>query len=930
MAPTDRARLRIATLLVGAVIPALVVAGSPVAAAPAPGPVENPTGAGKPGGGGGDDRGQWSVTATGPDTWTVAWRAPEPLPMTSDRPTIVAAGSGALSAGAPLGVPTVAKDGRTVEVTVVSAEEPDPAELDVVLSGERLDEPPPGNASKPAPTPRWQGPVRELLGVDPGTRGELSVTTSSYRLDDISLPGIANPVEMVGHVVEPSSEDADPSHPLVLLVHGRHPTCYVPGAVEASYTWPCTGDELALPNHLGYDYLQRLLASRGFVTVSISTNSINAQDANLSDGGTDARAKLVRAHLDQWAQWAGDEHEVDLSRVVLVGHSRGGEGVARAALEIPLGAPYTVAGQVLIAPTSFGGLTTPYVPTVTMLPSCDGDVIELNGQFYTDRARRLVDGDTSMKSSVMVVGANHNYFNTEWTPGLSAAPSADDWGGKGGVCGPRTETRLSAAEQRRVGKAYVAGAVHLFAAGDQRYRPMYDGSPVRVGSTGDAVVLSHMLGGDRTLRVPGVDAALTAPVGATTVLCEGTTPVQAGRRPLCGRYAGTTFSTPHWPALHSLVPTSRAFEMSWRAAGARGGLEFDDPLDAGGADWLDLRTVVDPQVGDVDLRVRVTDAAGRSVTVRPEGGGALHALPTGDRWIPGKYWAQTLRLDTSSLTSLDRSSLSAIELVGRSAAGRLWVLDVAAASAALPAVPAKRVPIVDLGEVTVDEGGDGTHVAEVPFTVTGPVVDPAKLRVYAFGGDRAKPIQVDVDLAPGSSGGTIEWEYTGDTLDSYRKSTYELFGAAIRNVMTRDNNGAVVVLDDDPTPEVSIRALERRVPEGSPVRLELSLSSPSGKEMGVRYEVVAGYAETRPLRAHDVGARWLETWTRWKEGTDPALHRTRAGQRGSIPPGRTVKVFRIPVVDDGRSEPRESLTVVATGRGGWRSDPVTVHVPGHP
>ena len=31
------------------------------------------------------------------------------------------------------------------------------------------------------------------------------------------------------------------------------------------------------------------------------------------------------------------------------------------------------------------------------------------------------------------------------------------------------------------GKAYVAGAVHLFADGDEDYRPMFDGSAVRVG-----------------------------------------------------------------------------------------------------------------------------------------------------------------------------------------------------------------------------------------------------------------------------------------------------------------------------------------------------------------------------------------------------------------------------------------------------------------
>lgn len=44
------------------------------------------------------------------------------------------------------------------------------------------------------------------------------------------------------------------------------------------------------------------------------------------------------------------EHQVYLDEVVLVGHSRGGEGVDRASLQIPLSAP------------DFGCQTAPYVP----------------------------------------------------------------------------------------------------------------------------------------------------------------------------------------------------------------------------------------------------------------------------------------------------------------------------------------------------------------------------------------------------------------------------------------------------------------------------------------------------------------------------------------------------------------------------------------
>ena len=104
---------------------------------------------------------------------------------------------------------------------------------------------------------------------------------------------------------------------------------------------------------------------------------------------------------------------------MLVGHSRGGEGVDRASIQIPLSAPYRIAGQVLVAPTDFGIQTAPYVPTVTLLPYCDGDVSDLQGQKFTDVSRDLAAGDTSLKSSVLVMGANHNFFNTEWTPGIA-------------------------------------------------------------------------------------------------------------------------------------------------------------------------------------------------------------------------------------------------------------------------------------------------------------------------------------------------------------------------------------------------------------------------------------------------------------------------------------------------------------------------------
>ncbi len=143
----------------------------------------------------------------------------------------------------------------------------------------------------------------------------------------------------------------------------------------------------------------------------------------------------------------------------------------------------------LLAPTDFASHSAPFVPTVTVLPYCDGDVSDLQGQRFTDSGRDVATEDTSLKSSVMVMGANHNFFNSEWTPRISAAPSFDDWfGEKSEPCGRRHPDRLKAGEQRAVGAAYIAGAVAVF-TGQERYLPLFDGSPVTVASIGDADVL---------------------------------------------------------------------------------------------------------------------------------------------------------------------------------------------------------------------------------------------------------------------------------------------------------------------------------------------------------------------------------------------------------------------------------------------------------
>ncbi len=230
--------------------------------------------------------GTWKVSKTGPDTYQVTWRSPRRLPVTSDRATIV-------SDGVQLGVPTLRDDGRTVVTTVTASERPVPADLDVLLSGDRLDSPGLDQTDdSTAPADLRAGPE---LADDPAEPGPYDVVSTEYEVEGgVKLPRMRQPIEMVGHIVEPvASADTGP-RPLVVFLHGRHSYCYDPTGQGEGFDWPCEPPLEEIPSHLGYDYIQQVLASQGFATVSIRVNGINAQDFRLADGGADARAQIVQ------------------------------------------------------------------------------------------------------------------------------------------------------------------------------------------------------------------------------------------------------------------------------------------------------------------------------------------------------------------------------------------------------------------------------------------------------------------------------------------------------------------------------------------------------------------------------------------------------------------------------------------------------------
>lgn len=709
--------------------------------------------------------GEWQVGTAVGGGFEAAWLAPEPLPVTSARPEI-------LLDGRSLGYGSVGDGGREVSITVPGIDPPDPDRLDLRLSGRLLDDPEPRAApsGRAAFSPAEAMPA---LGFDPGARGPHAIRSNNYTLPSFKYAGLKRKLEMVGHVVAPADPAVAAAGPLVLFLHGRHSTCYRPGRKGwLAGGWPCRKGFRPVPSQLGYDYLQRNLASQGLVTVSVAANGINGQDDVKPDGGANARSALVRRHLDRWSDWVtSGRRAADLDRVVLIGHSRGGEGVNRAAEEIPESAPYRVTGQILLAPTNFARQSAAYVPTVTVLPYCDGDVSDLQGQAYTDASIGLASGDASLKSSVTMFGANHNFFNTEWTPGVSKAPSVDDsWAPPRSLCGTKGKTRLTAAQQRRVAVSYVAGAVQMMTGTDDRNLALFDGSPARVGPVTKASVISQSVGGGKITLVAGRDAkpVTGSPRGVFT--CRGY--AGTGRRD-CARYEDPEV-TPHWPSSFPRgVPSRPALAMSWKKAGRPATLELGRELDLSGMASLDLRVVVDPSAGPARLGLALVDADGARVKLKPDGTGRVNPMPAGFAY--GSRWlARTLRvpLPAPDPGTFDPARVVAITLNGDSKpdcpagcrkASRVRVLDISARPGSILPTPATaRLPLVRLKPPTRPQAGFGRRTVKVPFRVSGEVAGTqSRFRVVVDGlvGAKRSPQPITVRLVPGQKSGVVKIPY---------------------------------------------------------------------------------------------------------------------------------------------------------------------------
>ncbi|GHJ36631.1 hypothetical protein Sm713_22400 [Streptomyces sp. TS71-3] len=286
--------------------------------------------------------------------------------------------------------------------------------------------------------------------------------------------------------------------PLIVMAHGSWFGC----DSESATTWPCPAGSHPFPSYRGYDYLGSALAARGFVVASISADGINQTSFDYGD-----RARLVNEHLRLWQELASKgggplagrftdpatgapvapafAGHVDMARVGTLGHSRGGKGVMWQASDKHRGEwpdGVRVRAVLGLAPVKFDVPEGDHSDTlITSLPfavvtgGCDGAVREAGQEYLDDVAGQ----NTATDYSVSLRDANHNYFNTTWTPPFPL--SEDD-----STC-PAQE--LAPAVQQDALVAYATAFYRYELYGDRAGLPLLTGGRPLPGATSTARVV---------------------------------------------------------------------------------------------------------------------------------------------------------------------------------------------------------------------------------------------------------------------------------------------------------------------------------------------------------------------------------------------------------------------------------------------------------
>ncbi len=254
--------------------------------------------------------------------------------------------------------------------------------------------------------------------------------------------------------------------PLALIVHGNH--------------------DMAEFSDPGYAYLGELLASRGFILASIDENFLNSGLFHDPPKQQQVRGWMLLEHLKLWRDWnrsTGNPFygKVDMQHIALMGHSRGGEAAATAALfnrmqyypdnaDIRFDYGFAIQAVVAIAPAD--GQYKPAgqhrwiedVSYLTLQGAHDADVSSFMGSRQWDHVRYTRPG-AWFKAEIYAYRANHGQFNTVW--GRTDAGEPLSWF-------LNLKPLMPGTEQRRISKTYITAFLEATLKGRREYLPLFE------------------------------------------------------------------------------------------------------------------------------------------------------------------------------------------------------------------------------------------------------------------------------------------------------------------------------------------------------------------------------------------------------------------------------------------------------------------------
>jgi dienelactone hydrolase len=262
------------------------------------------------------------------------------------------------------------------------------------------------------------------------------------------------PADVAGATNPAQISAAQAQYPLVVVVHGNN--------VSAS-------------SYLGYNYLMEHLARNGMIAASIH---VYYEAKGVS------RARALFKHLDILpAKFPG---KIDLSKIGIMGHSRGGEAVVIAAkLNVDEALGYNFSAIISLAPTDQYGpysLSGPYaVPYLVIYGGLDGDVA---GDDPKSTGFSLYDRADPLKSMLFAERACHARFNAEW----------DDADLDNGWLSPTDQSKvLSVDAHRKIAKGYMNAFFlwHLYGRSELADFFTGDLTPAQVELAGGVVIHSQ-------------------------------------------------------------------------------------------------------------------------------------------------------------------------------------------------------------------------------------------------------------------------------------------------------------------------------------------------------------------------------------------------------------------------------------------------------